>query len=53
MLFNLFWSIGITLGPAFSSYLYGDANPFKPFYLAGANGFTDVRHNYSEQLADI
>ena len=35
MLFNLFWSIGITLGPAFSSYLYGDANPFKPFYLAG------------------
>lgn len=36
MLFNLFWSIGITLGPAFSSYLYGDANPFKPFYLAGA-----------------
>ena len=36
MLFNLFWSIGITLGPAFSSYLYGDADPFKPFYLAGA-----------------
>ena len=35
MLFNLFWSIGITLGPAFSSYLYGDANPFRPFYLAG------------------
>ena len=34
MLFNLFWSIGITLGPAFSSYLYGDANPFRPFYLA-------------------
>ncbi len=36
MLFNLFWSIGITLGPALSSYLYGDADPFKPFYLAGA-----------------
>ncbi len=34
MLFNLFWSIGVTLGPAFSSYLYGDANPFTPFYLA-------------------
>ena len=34
MLFNLFWSIGITLGPAFSSYLYGDVNPFRPFYLA-------------------
>ena len=35
MLFNLFWSIGITLGPVLSSYLYGDANPFRPFYLAG------------------
>ena len=35
MLFNLFWSTGITLGPAFSSYLYGDTDPFKPFYLAG------------------
>ena len=35
MLFNLFWSIGMTLGPAFSSYLYGEANPFRPFYLAG------------------
>ena len=35
MFFNLFWSIGVTLGPAFSSYLYGDANPFRPFYLAG------------------
>ena len=35
MLFNLFWSIGVTLGPAFSSYLYGDANPFRPFYFAG------------------
>ena len=34
MLFNLFWSIGVTLGPAFSSYLYGDTNPFTSFYLA-------------------
>ena len=25
----------MTLGPALSSYLYGDANPFRPFYLAG------------------
>ena len=39
MLFNLFWSIGVTLGPAVSGYLYQDANPFKPFYLAGAVGF--------------
>lgn len=35
MLFNLFWSIGITLGPAASGYLYRDANPVTPFYLAG------------------
>ena len=34
MLFNLFWSVGMTLGPAFSSYLYGDTNPFRPFYFA-------------------
>lgn len=34
MLFNLFWSVGVTLGPAFSSYLYGDTNPFTSFYLA-------------------
>ncbi|RKU17032.1 hypothetical protein C6501_04790 [Candidatus Poribacteria bacterium] len=38
MLFNLFWSIGITLGPAVSGYLYQDANPFKLFYLASAVG---------------
>ncbi len=34
MLFNIFWSIGVTLGPALSSYLYGDTNPFRSFYLA-------------------
>ena len=34
MLFNLFWSIGITLGPTVSGYIYKDENPFKPFYLA-------------------
>ena len=33
-LFNLFWSIGVTLGPAVSGYLYQDANPFIPFYLS-------------------
>lgn len=38
MLFNLFWSIGVTLGPAVSGYLYQDTNPFKPFYLAAAAG---------------
>lgn len=34
MLFNIFWSVGVTLGPALSSYLYGDTNPFRSFYLA-------------------
>ena len=34
MLFNLFWSIGITLGPTVSGYLYQDDAPFRPFYLA-------------------
>ncbi len=38
MLFNLFWSVGITLGPAISGYLYQDVNPFRPFYLACAGG---------------
>ena len=38
MLFNLFWSIGITLGPTVSGYIYKDENPFKPFYLACAVG---------------
>ena len=35
MLFNLFWSIGITAGPVTSSYLYQGSNPVIPFYLAG------------------
>ena len=39
MLFNIFWSIGVTLGPAFSSYLYGDTNPFRSFYLAAIFSF--------------
>ena len=34
MLFNLFWSIGITMGPTVSGYVYQDAYPFRPFYLA-------------------
>ncbi len=34
MLFNLFWSIGITMGPTVSGYLYQDDAPFRPFYLA-------------------
>ncbi len=39
MLFNIFWSIGVTLGPAFSSYLYGDTSPFRSFYLAAILSF--------------
>lgn len=38
MLFNLFWSIGVTLGPAISGYLYQDINPYRPFYLACVSG---------------
>ncbi len=38
MLFNLFWSIGITMGPTVSGYLYQDDAPFRPFYLACALG---------------
>lgn len=42
MLFNLFWSIGITMGPAISGYLYQDDTPFRPFYLACAVGMMTV-----------
>jgi MFS family permease len=42
MLFNLFWSTGITLGPTVSGYLYRDVNPFKPFYLAAAVGLFTI-----------
>lgn len=35
MIFNLFWSIGIMIGPVLSSYLYSGSNPIIPFYLAG------------------
>ncbi|MBI1925495.1 MFS transporter [Candidatus Poribacteria bacterium] len=35
MIFNLFWSIGIMIGPVISSYLYRGSNPIIPFYLAG------------------
>lgn len=34
MLFNLFWSTGITLGPTVSGYLYKDSKPFMLLYLA-------------------
>ena len=42
MLFNLFWSIGITMGPTVSGYLYQDDAPFKPFYLACGVGVMTV-----------
>ncbi len=38
MLFNLFWSTGITLGPTVAGYLYKDAQPFIPLYLATGVG---------------
>lgn len=33
--FNLFWTVGITIGPMISSYLYKGTNPVLTFYLAG------------------
>lgn len=33
--FNLFWTIGITIGPMISSYLYQGNSPVLAFYLAG------------------
>lgn len=36
MLFNLFWSTGITMGPTVSGYLYNDSNPFMLLYIAAA-----------------
>lgn len=38
MLFNLFWSMGITLGPTVSGYLYKDSQPFLLLYLAAGFG---------------
>lgn len=38
MLFNLFWSTGITLGPTVSGYLYKDSQPFMLLYIAGFVG---------------
>ena len=51
MLFNLFWSIGMTLGPAFSSYLYGGANPFRPFYLAGGFAILTLLTIWTSRIA--
>ena len=33
--FNLFWTVGITIGPMIASYLYQGTCPVLPFYLAG------------------
>ena len=38
--FNLFWTVGITIGPMISSYLYKGTSPVLAFYLAG--GFSLV-----------
>ena len=52
MLFNLFWSIGMTLGPAFSSYLYGDVNPFRPFYLGSGACLLTLLTIYASRIAN-
>ena len=33
--FNLFWTVGITIGPMISSYLYQGTSPVLAFYFAG------------------
>ena len=50
MLFNLFWSIGMTLGPAFASYLYGAVNPFRPFYLGSGACLLTLLTIYASRL---
>lgn len=52
MLFNLFWSIGMTLGPALSSYLYGNANPFRPFYIAGVFAILTLLTIWASRIAE-
>lgn len=51
MLFNLFWSIGMTVGPAFSSYLYGEVNPFRPFYFGSGACLLTVLTIYASRIA--
>ena len=52
MLFNLFWSIGMTVGPALSSYLYGNANPFRPFYIAGVFALLTLLTIWASRIAE-
>ena len=51
MLFNLFWSIGMTLGPALSSYLYGEVNPFRPFYLGSGACLLTLLTIYASRMS--
>lgn len=53
MLFNLFWSIGMTLGPAFASYLYGETNPVRPFYLAGVSAILTLVAIWASRFAKL
>ena len=52
MLFNLFWSIGMTLGPALSSYLYGEVNPFRPFYLGSGACLLTLLTIYASRITE-
>lgn len=53
MFFNLAWSIGMTLGPPVSSYLYGSADPFKPFYLAGVAAILTLVTIWASRLVKV
>ncbi len=53
MLFNLFWSTGITMGPTVSGYLYKDTQPFTLLYVAaGAGLITCVTIYYCNSRTD-
>ena len=41
MTFNLFWCVGMTIGPVISSYLQGESSSVLPFYCAGAGGLAN------------
>ena len=41
----------MTLGPAFTSYLYGEINPFRPFYLGGGACLLTLLTIYASRIA--
>ena len=42
MAFNLFWCVGMTIGPVISSYLQGKSSSVLPFYCAATGGMVNL-----------